>query len=380
MRTSPSILGGTNASLNVMFTGDVHLGPAYNDERLFCENIRKACQENDYTVINVEGPITDSPPSERPGFLLHSSPQSANALRALGNNVFALANNHALDHGVPGLRDTLHFAREHDWTCIGAGETLAQASDARILRRDGLSVGLLAVCGRGVPFADIASPGVFGDKPERLVRKRIRELKRQVRWLVVVYHGGEEFTHIPLPARRKKLLRYLSFGADVIVAHHAHCVQRYEQVGDKLVFYGLGNLVFDLNHHRHVAGTDESVLLALSFSAQSIKFRPLFTHHDRDRHLVSRVPANSNFAEITPLSYAEQWGDEASRRLRSYWDTGHEHLVRSTWRHASLYYWRKLRRTLGLLLICVSDRAGLVRPYIIGGAMHCLRRNPSTHE
>src|SRR6266536_3305824 len=34
-------------------------------------------------------------------------------------------------------------------------------------------------------------------------------------------------------------------GADVVIGHHAHVLQPVEKVGDALVFYGLGNLVFD---------------------------------------------------------------------------------------------------------------------------------------
>jgi poly-gamma-glutamate synthesis protein (capsule biosynthesis protein) len=356
-----------------MFTGDVHLGPAYNDQRLFSDEIRAACLNSDYVVVNVEGPITNSLPSRRPGAILHSSSHSARILRAFGNNIFNLANNHVLDHGVAGLRDTLQFARDRGWQCVGAGETFAEASAPCILEHHGITVGLLSVCGCGVPFAGKSSPGVFGDRPESPVRERIRELKARTRWVVVVYHGGEEFAHIPLPARRKKLLRYLSFGADVVVAHHAHCVQRYEQLGNKLVMYGLGNLVFDLDHHRNFASTDESVLISLSFSEQSIRYNTLFTRQDRKQRLVVNVSSNMSFRQINERSYAQEWGAEASRRLKSYWSHGHEQLARDKWRQKCFYYWKKALRVAGLVHTCVFDKYGLTRPYIIGGVMYQIK-------
>jgi len=231
----------------------------------------------------------------------------------------------------------------------------------------------LAVCWLGVPFAGKSSPGVFGDSPESRVRQQIHDLRRHARWVVVVYHGGEEYTHIPQPARRNKLLRYLSYGADVVVAHHAHCVQRYERIGGKLVFYGLGNLVFDLDYHRNFTGTDESVLLSLTFSGNSINYTSLFTRQDRNRHLVLKAAANSNFSEITERSYTLEWGAEASRRLTAYWNRGHEGFPRNTWNQRAIYYWRKVRRVAGLVRICVCDRYGLVRPYYVDGAIHQLR-------
>ncbi len=360
-------------ALQIMFTGDVHLGPAYDDPALFDEEIRRACGESHYVVINVEGPITSSPPMAIPGHVLHSDCRSANVLYALGNNVFDLANNHILDHGVAGLRDTIQFAEARGWLSLGAGENLALASAAQILRRGGVTVGLLAVCGKGVPFAGSSSPGVFGDVPEGRVRSRIRELRKSVRWLVVAYHGGEEYSHVPMPARRRKLMRYLRYGADVVVAHHAHCVQRYEQVGEKCIFYGLGNMVFDLDCHREHAGTDESVLLCLSFSDRSMTFRPLFTRHDRDRRTVSAIGSNPNFSPLTASSYKWEWGIDASRRLKSYWDAGHEGLSRNGWRDSIAFYWKKLRRVGGLVVACKRDKHGLVRPYILGGVMHHLR-------
>ena len=371
--SSPSVTAGQEDALHVMFTGDVHLGPAYNDERLFDDRIREACRKSDYVVVNVESPITNSPPSRIPGVVLHSSPQSASILGAFGNNIFNLANNHVLDHGLAGLRDTLQFAKDRGWSCVGAGETFFDASKACFIEHHGITLGLLSVCCLGVPFAGKSSPGVFGDSPENHVRKQICDLKRRTQWVVVVYHGGEEFAHIPLPARRKKLLRYLSFGADVVVAHHAHCVQRYERVGKKFVFYGLGNLVFDLDYHRNFAGTDESVLLSLSFGERSINYNPLFTRHDRNQRQVSTVPSNPNFSEITERSYAKQWRAEASLRLKSYWNSGDEKLLRNTWKQKSIYYQKKARRVARLLYTCVFDKHGVTRPYTIGAVMHYLR-------
>ena len=359
--------------LRLMFTGDVHLGPAYNDKRMFDHEILEACQRSDYVVVNVEGPITDHPPSQIPGAVLHSAPKSAKAIEAFGNNIFNLGNNHILDHGVVGLRDTIQFAKDRGWPCVGAGENVAHASTPCLLERNDITVGIVSVCWLGVPFAKKTSPGVFGDSPESRVRKQIRELKCRVRWVVVVYHGGEEFTHIPQPSRRNKLLRYLSFGADVVVAHHAHCVQRYERVGEKLVFYGLGNLVFDLDYHCDHEGTDESVLLSLSFSKQSIDFHPLFTRQDRSKQLVLKVSGNPNFSHITNRTYSQEWRVDASRHLKAYWNLGHEKTSCNSWKQKRNYLLKKARRVARLLIICAFDKYGLKRPNIIGGVMYHIR-------
>ncbi|MBN2579205.1 MAG: CapA family protein [Pirellulales bacterium] len=352
-----------------MFTGDVHLGPAYHDPHVFHVDIQNAFRQHHFVLLNVEGPITSSPPQLPSRLTVYSAPGSHAVFKSFGNCVFDLANNHMFDHGAAGARDTINFARNHGWPCLGAGENIDEASRPCILKHDNISVGILAVCDHGV-FARDSSPGIFGNVPESRIRTRILELKQRVLWVVVVYHGGEEFTHVPMPSRRRLLMRYLEYGADVIVAHHAHCVQRFEQFGDKLIFYGLGNFVFDLPIHQHIEGTDESVLLSLSFSDRSISFNPLFTW--QNRNLCKVVPSDSNqhFSPISSISYAREWEIDAGRLLALLWDLRRIGLTGNGFKRKYCYILKCLRRFAGLLWR-LKDWNN--RPIIIYGFFHHLK-------
>ena len=66
----------------------------------------------------------------------------------------------------------------------------------------------------------------------------------------MVYHGGDEFFHVPMPYIRKQLKGYLDWGCDIVVAHHPHVVQGYEMLGKKAIFYSLGNFIFDTDYQR----------------------------------------------------------------------------------------------------------------------------------
>lgn len=72
----------------------------------------------------------------------------------------------------------------------------------------------------------------------------------------------------------RRVCRESDYGADMVVAHRTHCIQRYKRFRDKYIFYGLGNLVFDLEHPRRFEDTDESVLVVMSFSDREITFQP----------------------------------------------------------------------------------------------------------
>jgi hypothetical protein len=367
---------GSPSVLKVAFTGDTVFFPEYCGSRTSCDSlfdadIIEALRRQDYAVFNIEGPITSAPPARTYRNCLRSVPESVDILRSLNCNVLDLANNHICDHGLAGLRDTIAVARANGWAVVGAGEDIAQASAPVILSGGGVTVGLVAVCCAAfdVDFAGAATAGIFSDASEDRIRAAIEETRSQSDWVVVVYHGGEEFTHVPMPSRRRRLLRYLRYGADVVVAHHAHCVQRYEVVGEKYVFYGLGNLLLDDAYMRANAGTQESVVLSLRFGKRSVSFEPLFTFWDRQRQRATQVDSNQEFRPVTSQSYAAQWGPEAYRRLRLAWDE--KAPVGPGLVPRTVAFVRKVRR----IVMCVRVlRRVHERPFLLGGIGHVVRK------
>ena len=91
----------------------------------------------------------------------------------------------------------------------------------------------------------------------------------------MVTHEGHEFSQIPMPYLRNKYHRFLEYGADIVVGHHPHVVQNYEKVGDKIIFYSLGNFIFDTDYQRLQNYTENGILLKLSFTQDSYSWE----HH-----------------------------------------------------------------------------------------------------
>jgi tetratricopeptide (TPR) repeat protein len=102
--------------------------------------------------------------------------------------------------------------------------------------------------------------------------RTIREIKARCRWCVVVSHGGEEFTALPSPYTRERYLQYLDMGADLVVCHHPHVPMNYELVGEKAIFYSLGNFIFDTPYQRSQYHTEEGVVLKLCFTPENYSF------------------------------------------------------------------------------------------------------------
>ena len=128
-------------------------------------------------------------------------------------------------------------------------------------------------------------------------------MKEKCRWCVVVCHGGEEFTTLPAPYTRNLYFKYLEFGADIVVSHHPHVPMNYERVGDKIIFYSLGNFIFDTDYQRAQPNTDMSVLIKINFTEDSYSFDALGTKIIRGEEKIVAGPLPDIFTDIQEDEY-----------------------------------------------------------------------------
>ena len=97
-----------------------------------------------------------------------------------------------------------------------------------------------------VPFTLVsARDGQPASVPSPLVAQKLR-LARQLSNLVVVYvHWGAELFDWPQPSQYEQAKWLVRNGADLIIGHHPHVIQKPECVSGKPVFFSLGNHLFD---------------------------------------------------------------------------------------------------------------------------------------
>lgn len=294
----------------IAFTGDLaftkHFSKSCGDENLFDEKIVSFLAQSDYTVVNVEGAISSGAvKSDKP--LTHANPpQCVEWIKKINGNIWNLANNHSMDCGDVGLESTLDVAKENHCATIGAGLCAHDAQKPVIIDRDG-GIGIVAVTYFRQNRADSQSPGCFVAEDEELVRKQIREIKAKNRWCIVVSHVGQEFSQIPMPYLRRRYKRYLKYGADIVVGHHPHVVQNYEKFDNKMVFYSLGNFVFDTDFQRLQKYTDYGMLIKLNFDTDSYSWEALPIKNDREKMTISETPKLTIFREIKAFEYGLLW-------------------------------------------------------------------------
>lgn len=221
------------------------------------------------------------------------------------------------------MEDTLSEALKAGVKTLGAGMNIDEASRPVILPEAG-GIGMIGVgYQRACRKASEEVPGCFSWSDMELIEKRIKEIKKTCRWCVVVAHGGEEFTALPSPYTRKRYLDYLEMGADVVVSHHPHVPMNYETVGSKVIFYSLGNFVFDTDYQRSQYNTEKGLFVKLKFTKDSFSFDAFGIKIDREKdHVIEdKLPKifvdvnGEEYEKLAPLA-AKMFISNTKRQLR----------------------------------------------------------------
>lgn len=202
-----------------------------------------------------------------------------------------------------GIKRTLEFAKQENAQTIGAGMNIKEARKPVILDEAG-GIGMFGVgYQRACRKADENTPGCYSWSDLEEIQKSINEIKRKCRWCIVVAHAGEEFTPLPSPYTRERYHRFLEMGADIVVAHHPHVPMNYETVGDKVIFYSLGNFIFDTDYQRSQFNTELGVLIKLNFTESEFTFQPMGIKIERGSEHIVKAELPRIFVDVNEKEY-----------------------------------------------------------------------------
>ena len=294
---------------SIVFTGDIgfdrYMDKKWLDDELLSEEILEFFRSADHVAAGVEGTLISASDDGSRGVFFHSmDPDAVKFLRKIDADIWCIGNNHTMDAGAAGVVNTKKLAAEEGALTIGAGLNIEEASTPIFINEAG-GIGMFEVAYQAecIPATE-SSAGIFRwDDTERIAR-RISEIKSKCRWCIVVAHGGEEFAPLPNPYTRDRYIKFLELGADAVVAHHTHVPENYELFDNgKMIFYSLGNFIFDTDYQRAHRYTDTGVLLKLKFSEERIDFEAIGTKLDRNVERLSAAPLPVVFTDIQEKDY-----------------------------------------------------------------------------
>jgi poly-gamma-glutamate synthesis protein (capsule biosynthesis protein) len=172
------------------------------------------------------------------------------ALKQAGFTHLSLANNHAFDFGIEGYLNAGETFLHNGLEPFGDPRGLTKNS-ITLLKTETESVALIALQALQNPptEAEIEATLVYATK--------ISDLQ------ILYVHWGDEYVLTSNKAQRKLAETFIAHGVDLIVGHHPHVVQDIERIDGVLVFYSLGNYVFDQYDSTE---TQEGLVLQLELS------------------------------------------------------------------------------------------------------------------
>jgi poly-gamma-glutamate synthesis protein (capsule biosynthesis protein) len=216
-------------------------------------------------VMNLETSVTVSEEfAAGKGVHYRMNPANVGVLTVPRVDVWTLANNHVLDHGTPGLLETLHTLRNAGLRTAGAGEdereawapVVVEAEDTRVV------VTSLGHASSGVPSAWAAKddrPGVavlsdLSDRTAANVAEKMHEHARPGDVRVVSVHWGGNWGYDVPSEHRRFAHRLIDAGVHVVHGHSSHHPRPIEVYRGGLVLYGCGDLV---NDYEGISGFEE---------------------------------------------------------------------------------------------------------------------------
>ncbi|MFI9626669.1 CapA family protein [Streptomyces sp. NPDC052042] len=211
----------------------------------------------DVRVVNLETAVTGDG-DFAPGKEVHyrMSPANLPCLAAVRPDVCTLANNHVLDFGPRGLRETLDALAEAGLRTAGAGRDAVRArqpasvplrTGGRVLvfsfgmPSSGTPVGWAATGQRAgadvVAKPSVAAAAAFAD--------RLRQVRRPGDITVASVHWGPNWGYDVSRSEVRFAHALLDAGVDVVHGHSSHHPRPLEVYKGRLVLYGCGDLIDD---------------------------------------------------------------------------------------------------------------------------------------
>lgn len=196
----------------------------------FFENVREIFSQDDITLVNLEGTLSENGTRSDTQFAFRGDPSYVDILTSSSVEAANLANNHTLDYGTAALNDTQAILESNGIiTCRG---------------KDNVTVG--DINGIRVGFVGI---NYLNDEMKTELEEAIAMAKSSGAELVILsIHWGIEKDTDPEADQIAAAHTAIDCGADIVIGTHPHVLQGIEKYNGRYICYSLGNFCFGGNN------------------------------------------------------------------------------------------------------------------------------------
>ena len=242
-----SVTAGAEKSIVLTFTGDCTLGSeettrARDDSfdslasrrgyDYFFTNFRDMFEQDDHTIINFEGVLTDNrgQKSQSKRYCFRGPTDFVRILTGASIDACCLSNNHIGDFGKQGEESTKATLDQN-------GIGWFQNSKYYTFVKDGIRIAFIA----------LDNKYVFNQFEK--IKKLIQSLKEKgdAHFVAICWHTGMEYHGIHEPNTESICQKLIQAGADLMILHHPHVLQGVGVYNNRCIFYSMSNFVFGGN-------------------------------------------------------------------------------------------------------------------------------------
>ncbi|MFJ1118761.1 CapA family protein [Bacillus thuringiensis] len=255
--------------------------------------------------------------------------KSATAAKNAGFTLLNLANNHMMDFGEKGLIDTLQVFKDERLDYVGAGVNLTDAKNIVYKNLNGIkvaSLGFTDAYAKGF-IAKKDQAGVLNTNPDvffEQIRKAKSIQEGNADIVIVNVHWGEEYDTEANPRQKSLAKAMVDAGADIIIGHHPHVLQSFEIYKNSIIFYSLGNFVFDQGWTR----TKDSALVQYHLKNNGlakIEVIPMRIKEGTPRQATNMLDINRINRQITKKMKKESIWQEREGKIEI--TLNHQHVI-----------------------------------------------------
>lgn len=227
--------------IKLLFCGDIHIA---KNKYVLSDDLVKFFNGYDYCIANLEAPILSAPEDKdklpKAGPNLSQDPDNfLEVIQKLNIKFLGASNNHISDYGLNGIYSTKVFCSKNNIQLFGVGKDINEASKAVYISNN---IVILAVAEDEFGIAENNSFGSYSMYNNALL-KTISDFSLDGKVVIVFAHGGGE--EVPLPSFyiRDRYKQFIDSGASIVVGHHPHIPQGFEEYNMGKIYYSLGNFI-----------------------------------------------------------------------------------------------------------------------------------------
>ena len=220
-------------------------------EDYFFQNVKGVFEEDDFTIVNLEGTLTDSDNIRTTKQWNHKGkPEYVDILVNASVEAVTLGNNHIMDYQQEGVNDTIQTVKD-------AGLAYGLSGDW------GHALGIYEVKGIKIGFVSV-NEYYDGDRVYQWLEDGLEDLKSQGADIVIAaMHWGGDKVH-ELEENQYIMGKWcIDRGFDLVLGCHPHVLQGIEKYNGKYIVYSMGNFCYGGSKN---PAEKESMIFQIKFS------------------------------------------------------------------------------------------------------------------